>query len=92
MAHRPCAAQVHLGWPASGPPSRLWRAARRVDLSERWVPQDWRLLGIELALAPVGTRAVLLGRPGGPLFRPSEVLRLGHLAGITATVAETTTA
>jgi hypothetical protein len=30
---------------------------------------------------------VLVGRPGGPRFRGSEVLRLGHLAGITATVA-----
>lgn len=64
------------------------RAARTVELGEPWVPEDWRLLGIELAVAPVGGAAVLLARPGGPLFRPSEVLRLGHLAGITATVAE----
>ena len=63
-------------------------AARRADLSESWVPEPWRLLGTELAVAPVGRdRTVLLGRPGGPLFRRSEVLRLGHLAGITATVA-----
>ncbi len=61
-------------------------AARRVDLDEEWVPRAWRLLGTELVVAPVGSAAVLLGRPGGPSFRRSEVLRLSHLAGITATV------
>ena len=63
--------------------------ARRIEAGESWVPQAWQLLATELAAAPVGdaTRVVLLGRPGGPLFRASEVLRLGHLAGITATVA-----
>jgi hypothetical protein len=63
--------------------------ARRIEVGEAWVPQPWQLLATELAAAPVGgsTRVVLLGRPGGPLFRASEVLRLGHLAGITATVA-----
>ena len=30
--------------------------------------------------------AVLLGRAGGPDFRPSEVARLGYLAGIVATI------
>ncbi len=65
--------------------------ARRVDLGETWVPEDWRLLGTELAVAPVADRAILLARPGGPLFRASEVLRLGHLAGITASVAEALT-
>ncbi|MCU1588931.1 MAG: amino acid-binding domain protein [Frankiales bacterium] len=63
--------------------------ARRYEPNEGWIPQQWQLLGTELAAAPVGepTRVVLLGRPGGPLFRASEVLRLGHLAGIAATVA-----
>jgi hypothetical protein len=65
--------------------------ARRMDVREQWVPERWTVLGTELAAAPVGTptRAVLLGRPGGPRFRASEVLRLAHLAGITATVAGT---
>jgi hypothetical protein len=47
------------------------------------------VLGTELVAAPVGSphRAVLVGRPGGPRFRASEVLRLTHLAGIAATVA-----
>jgi hypothetical protein len=29
---------------------------------------------------------MVLGRPGGPEFRPSEVARLGYLAGIIATI------
>jgi hypothetical protein len=41
-----------------------------------------------LAAAPLGDPrcAVMLGRPGGPDFRPSEVARLGYLAGIVATI------
>jgi hypothetical protein len=63
--------------------------ARRIEPHESWVPQQWQLLATELAAAPVGPGnvLVLLGRPGGPLFRASEVLRLGHLAGIAATVS-----
>jgi hypothetical protein len=63
-------------------------SARRLDSREEWVPERWEALGTELAAAPVGDphRAVLLGRPGGPRFRASEVLRLAHLAGITVTV------
>jgi hypothetical protein len=63
--------------------------ARRMDAREQWVPERWDVLGTELAASPVGTPdvAVLLGRPGGPRFRASEVLRLAHLAGITSTVA-----
>ena len=63
--------------------------ARRLDRTEPWVPEAWAALGTELVAAPVGdpARVVLVGRPGGPRFRASEVLRLGHLAGITATVA-----
>jgi hypothetical protein len=63
-------------------------AARRVEPAEQWVPAAWRALGTALVAAPAGPpqRAVLLGRPGGPQFRNSEVLRLAHLAGIAATV------
>jgi hypothetical protein len=62
--------------------------ARRLGEREDRVPEPWQALGTELVAAPVGapTRAVLLGRPGGPRFRSSEVLRLAHLAGIAATV------
>ena len=63
--------------------------ARRMDSGEEWVPERWEVLGTELAAAPVGRpdRVVLVGRPGGPRFRASEVLRLAHLAGIASTVS-----
>ena len=65
-------------------------SARRLDPRADWVPERWQALGTELAAAPVGSpeRVVLLGRPGGPKFRASEVLRLTHLAGIASTVAQ----
>lgn len=75
---------VHLPWlPLT--------SARRMDSGEQWVPERWDALGTELAAAPVGGPdvAVLVGRPGGPRFRASEVLRLAHLAGIAATVTTT---
>jgi hypothetical protein len=64
---------------------------RRVSGQESWVPERWHDLGTELALAPVGgaDTVVLVGRPGGPRFRHSEVMRLAHLAGIAATVVTT---
>jgi len=64
-------------------------SARRLDPDEPWVPERWGVLGIEMAAAPLGRTGsvVLLGRPGGPRFRASEVLRLAHLAGIAATVS-----
>ena len=63
--------------------------AQRLDPEAEWVPERWEVLGTELVAAPVGSahQAVLVGRVGGPRFRASEVLRLGHLAGIVATVA-----
>lgn len=65
----------------------LARAAA-LDGAADWVPAVWRELDTALAAAPLGDphTAVLLGRPGGPGFRPSEVARLGYLAGIVATL------
>jgi hypothetical protein len=62
---------------------------RVLDPTARWVPPDWAALGTELAAAPLGDpdRAVLVGRPGGPAWRPAELLRLAHLAGIAVTVS-----
>ncbi len=62
--------------------------ARALDASADWVPQIWRDMDTTLAAAPLGDPAVavVLGRPGGPDFRPSEVARLGYLAGIVATI------
>lgn len=62
--------------------------AEALDGTADWVPQVWRDMDTTLAAAPLGHPdvAVLLGRPGGPWFRPSEVARLGYLAGIVATI------
>ncbi|MEU2279941.1 amino acid-binding protein [Nocardia rhamnosiphila] len=59
-----------------------------LDGNADWVPEIWRDMDTKLAAAPLGTssKALLLGRPGGPDFRPSEIARLGYLAGIVATV------
>lgn len=62
--------------------------ATELDTSEDWFPQVWRELDTTLIAAPLGSAdtAVVLGRPGGPAFRPSEVARLGYLAGIVGTL------
>jgi hypothetical protein len=62
--------------------------AAALDATDDWVPQVWRDLDTTLLAAPLGAPdlAVVLGRPGGPEFRPSEVARLGYLAGIVATL------
>ena len=62
--------------------------AEALDGAADWVPQLWRDMDTTLAAAPLSSSrtAVVLGRPGGPLFRPSEVARLGYLAGIVATI------
>ncbi|CAN5302717.1 hypothetical protein BH11ACT7_BH11ACT7_40910 [soil metagenome] len=62
--------------------------AAALDGTADWVPQVWRDMDTTLAAAPLGDPhvAVMLGRPGGPDFRPSEVARLGYLAGIVATI------
>jgi hypothetical protein len=71
----------------SAPWLPLARAAA-LDATADWVPQVWRDMDTTLAAAPLGDdqTAVVLGRAGGPLFRPSEVARLGYLAGIVATI------
>jgi len=68
-----------------------WLPLRRaivLDPDRHWVPDPWRELDTELAAAPFGPSAQVLvvGRPGGPAFRPSELARLSHLAGIVTTV------
>jgi hypothetical protein len=77
--------------PETEAPTAPWlplEQAVALDGSADWVPQVWRDMDTTLAVAPLGDprTAVLLGRPGGPLFRPSEVARLGYLAGIVATI------
>lgn len=74
--------------PATSAPWLPIAHAEALDGDAEWVPQLWRDMDTTLAAAPLGDprTAVLLGRPGGPLFRPSEVARLGYLAGIVATI------
>ncbi|MGH3846135.1 MAG: ACT domain-containing protein [Pseudonocardiaceae bacterium] len=64
------------------------RRATILDGEDPWVPLPWRELGTELAATPLGgsERVLLIGRPGGPMFRAAEVARLEHLAGIVAVV------
>jgi hypothetical protein len=61
-----------------------------LDGEADWVPETWRELGTELAATPLGKpdRALLVARPGGPMFRAAEVARLAHLAGIVAVVLD----
>ncbi|HKS48240.1 MAG TPA: amino acid-binding protein [Amycolatopsis sp.] len=61
-----------------------------LDAEESWVPQTWQELGTELAATPLGKpgKALLVGRPGGPMFRAAEVARLAHFAGIVAVVLD----
>ncbi|MGH3901934.1 MAG: ACT domain-containing protein [Pseudonocardiaceae bacterium] len=64
------------------------RRATILDGEDAWVPVTWRELGTELAATPLGDseKVLLVGRPGGPMFRAAEVIRLEHLAGIVAVV------
>ena len=61
--------------------------ATTLDGTADWVPQAWRDMDTTMVAAPLGDpyTAIVLGRPG-PQFRPSEVARLGYLAGIVATM------
>lgn len=59
--------------------------ARLLDAEQPWAPPDWAGLGTELAVAPLGEAALLVGRPA-LRWLPAELVRLTHLAGIAATV------
>ncbi|MDQ6657601.1 MAG: amino acid-binding protein [Actinomycetota bacterium] len=70
------------GWaPLTGP--------KILDSEENWVPEPWRAVGTEMAAAPLGAAdvSVIVGRPGGPAMRRSEVARLAHLAMLAAVVS-----
>jgi hypothetical protein len=79
------------GAPETAAESAPWlplEHAEALDGTGDWIPPVWRDFDTTLAAAPLGDHhtAVILGRPGGPAFRPSEVARLGYLAGIVATI------
>jgi hypothetical protein len=78
------------GAPETKADSAPWLPLERavtLDGSAEWVPEAWRDMDVTMVAAPLGDpdTAVVLGRPG-PEFRPSEVARLGYLAGIVATM------
>jgi hypothetical protein len=57
--------------------------AREVSAAELWEDPDVAGPDCELAAAPFRTSsAVLLGRIGGPAFRPAELTRLSHLVRV----------
>ena len=61
--------------------------AEALDGEAEWVPQLWRDMDTTLAAAPLGDpapRSCWAGR-AAPV-PPSEVARLGYLAGIVATI------
>ncbi|QUR66849.1 amino acid-binding protein [Mycobacterium spongiae] len=78
------------GAPETRADSAPWLPIQRatsLDGAADWVPRALRDMDTTMAAAPLGdpNTAVVLGRPG-PEFRPSEVARLGYLAGIVATM------
>ena len=51
------------------------------------VPAEWSAMDTALAAAPLpGGHVLVVGRPGGPSFRASEIARLGYLTGILRTL------
>ena len=64
-------------WPPS--PSRALSA------EDDWAPLEWATLGTELAVAPLGPNAILVGRPA-LRWLASEIIRMSHLVSIAATV------
>jgi hypothetical protein len=63
------------------------KPARVVDVDASWAPAEWHRLGTELAVAPLGGGALLVGRPA-LRWLPSELVRLQHLAAVAHTVTE----
>lgn len=64
------------------------RPARGLSADAEWAPADWDRLGTELAVAPLGKGALLVGRPA-LRWLPSELVRLQHLASVASTVIAT---
>jgi hypothetical protein len=61
------------------------RPARAIAADSDWAPPDWERLAMELAVAPLGDGALLVGRPA-LRWLPSELVRLQHLAAVAASV------
>ena len=78
---QPYAGLAAHAWQIRIPP----RPARSLAADQSWAPPDWDRLGTELAVAPLGKGALLVGRPA-LRWLPSELVRLQHLAAVAATV------
>jgi hypothetical protein len=70
-------------------PSPWWppAPARSLEPDGSWAPADWANLDTELAVVPLGSNALLVGRPA-LRWLASELIRLSHLASIAATVLD----
>ncbi|MBM7415046.1 hypothetical protein JOE30_003305 [Rhodococcus sp. PvP016] len=89
--HGPAVIVGSSGAPESRADDMPWMPLEKpavLDPTGAWVPQSWKDMDTTLAAAPLGSSGtvLVLGRPGGPDFRLSEIARLGYLAGIVATV------
>lgn len=57
--------------------------------AEPWLPADWTVMDSAIAAAPMGNGLVLIiGRPGGPDFLPSEVEHLGRIGTIVGAIID----
>jgi hypothetical protein len=63
--------------------------ATELDADDHWVPESWRMVGTELAAAPIGSAdvCVIVGRPGGPVLRRTEIAKLAHLGMLAAVIS-----
>ncbi|WP_049190103.1 MULTISPECIES: amino acid-binding ACT domain protein [unclassified Corynebacterium] len=56
---------------------------------ETWLPEDWTVMDSSIAATPMGEGLVLvIGRPGGPDFLPSEVEHLGRIGTIVGAIID----
>lgn len=61
--------------------------AIEVDPTTTGLPESWTVMDTALATASLGEDLVLvIGRIGGPDFRPAELARFGYFAGIVSSV------
>lgn len=68
-------------------PMPVGEHAIEVDLATEGLPDSWTVMDTALASAGLGENLVLvIGRIGGPDFRPAELARFGYFAGIVSSV------
>lgn len=56
---------------------------------ESWLPPEWNVVESAFAATPLGQNLLLIiGRPGGPDFLPSEVEHLGRIGTIVGAIVD----